>query len=558
MGDRIGPREVTAAARGATRVLGAAAGPSETVGSRAEWVEALEALQALVDTAQAAQDVATVRLAAIEPETLESGEEIETHRAPGHVALDAPALVSGALVVTQVEAERRVRAAVRLAADGPEGTDTATGLAGLHLAMASGRLDPYRAGVVATELEECPAEVAATVVTGLEEYLGVEDGPRLRRRVRRMLARISPDLLRQRAVRARSESRLERWAGEPGVDTWHGTFPSEEALVAWAAIDDLAQRYVADGTCSRVDRARAKALTDLVTGAATVDVDVRLTVPAEAGASPGACPADAASDLVEVGGARPAEPMLVPRGWLGSPAHGAGSCADAPPASRGEGGGPPRGIRDPESSKNLVCDPGSGGVVDPRDDLRSSGYRLGRRLARLVRDRDGRCRFPGCHVAARFCDLDHVLPWPAGVTSAANLVCLCRRHHRVKQRPGWRVVLAPDGTARWTDPTGRTRMTAPLDRLDPVVLPDLGTDPASEAGAPDGGGDLFSPVEYALEHLLVPSRQGPRRSRAAPAAPGDGCRVDVHVLRGPSRLVDLPRHRPRAGRPPPRPDVPPF
>jgi len=73
-------------------------------------------------------------------------------------------------------------------------------------------------------------------------------------------------------------------------------------------------------------------------------------------------------------------------------------------------------------------------------------------------------------VAARFCDLDHVRPWPIGRTAARNLLSLCRRHHRIKQRPGWRLRLAADGTATWTDPTGRVRTTAPLNALESLVL----------------------------------------------------------------------------------------
>ena len=41
---------------------------------------------------------------------------VESHRGLGHVALDAPAIVSGVLAISAVHAERRVRAAVRLAA----------------------------------------------------------------------------------------------------------------------------------------------------------------------------------------------------------------------------------------------------------------------------------------------------------------------------------------------------------------------------------------------------------------------------------------------------------
>ncbi|PKW25644.1 hypothetical protein ATL31_0442 [Phycicoccus duodecadis] len=556
------------AARVARQVLSDALSPGEVCGSQEEWAQALGELQAVMDTATAAQDAAIVRLAAIEPEVLDDGEVIETHRALGHVALDAPAMVSWTLNVSAVQAERRVRAAVRMAADGPEGTPTETGLRGLHTAMGAGRLDAYRASVVATELEEAPAEVAASVVAGLHEYFGSEDGPRLRRRVRRMLARISPDLVRQRAVRARSECRLERWVGEPGVDTWHGTFPSEEAAQAWAAIDALAQQYVTDGVCDRVDRARAKALTDLVAGNATIDVQIVHTIAAEvptaAGSARGTRASEGASDdlvdvgapaseagaskaapgdLVEVTGLRPGEPTLVSRAWLdhASAPHPTSdtSAGRAAPRPRGE----PRGGLAP-------CDPLTDALLDPDGALTTDTYRPGKALAALVRARDGHCRFPGCHVAARFCDLDHVTPWPTGPTSAANLVCLCRRHHRIKQRPGWQAVLHPDATLTWTDPTGRNRTTHPVDHLHRAVLPDRGSDPAPitynpRLVTPDAP---HSTLEYHLEHNPGPP----------PARPRIRCRIDHHhPTAARAHLAYTSAHPPRRRALPP-PDDPPF
>ena len=118
----------------------------------------------------------------------------------------------------------------------------------------------------------------------------------------------------------------------------------------------------------------------------------------------------------------------------------------------------------------VPCDPLTGARLDPDDQLTTDAYRPGTPLTALVKARDGRCRFPGCSIAARFCDLDHVRPWPTGPTTATNLLTLCRRHHRIKQAPGWRVHLAPDGTTTWTDPTAHVRTTAPLDALKTLVL----------------------------------------------------------------------------------------
>jgi hypothetical protein len=85
-------------------------------------------------------------------------------------------------------------------------------------------------------------------------------------------------------------------------------------------------------------------------------------------------------------------------------------------------------------------------------------YTPGRRLKRLVRARAPRCEWPACGRRATRCDLDHDLPWPYGATCACNLGPLCRRHHRIKQL-GWTKHRRPDGSIRWTSPTGRTWTT---------------------------------------------------------------------------------------------------
>ena len=86
-----------AAADAAVAALSAVVVPSWVAGSRSDWAGVVGSLQRVIDVASAVQDAAIVRLAAIEPECLEDGTEVECHRGLGHVALDAPAILSGVL-----------------------------------------------------------------------------------------------------------------------------------------------------------------------------------------------------------------------------------------------------------------------------------------------------------------------------------------------------------------------------------------------------------------------------------------------------------------------------
>lgn len=81
-------------------------------------------------------------------------------------------------------------------------------------------------------------------------------------------------------------------------------------------------------------------------------------------------------------------------------------------------------------------------------------YRPDERLRAYIQGRDGTCRFPGCHVPARRCDIDHVIPFPQGPTTPDNLHCLCRRHHNMKTERKVHPELFPDGSVMWTFPTG--------------------------------------------------------------------------------------------------------
>jgi hypothetical protein len=105
-------------------------------------------------------------------------------------------------------------------------------------------------------------------------------------------------------------------------------------------------------------------------------------------------------------------------------------------------------------------------VHHPGDAPAESGYRPSAALERFIRCRDLTCRFPGCDRPAEFCDLDHTVPYPLGLTHPSNLKCLCRKHHLLKTFwTGWSDEQWPDGTILWTAPSGQTYTTRPGGRL---------------------------------------------------------------------------------------------
>ena len=93
----------------------------------------------------------------------------------------------------------------------------------------------------------------------------------------------------------------------------------------------------------------------------------------------------------------------------------------------------------------------------------TAGYRPGALLRHLVEVRDGQCTQPTCVRAARRCDFEHAVPYDkGGRTCGCNGGCRCRRDHKVKQSPGWKVTQPRPGYHQWTTPSGRTFTTEPM------------------------------------------------------------------------------------------------
>lgn len=86
---------------------------------------------------------------------------------------------------------------------------------------------------------------------------------------------------------------------------------------------------------------------------------------------------------------------------------------------------------------------------------------------RAIALRDGGCVIPGCHVAAAWCEVHHVVPHAddPGGTTTDNGALLCWHHHRTLETSGWAVRMV-DGmpwvkTPTWLDRAGRWRPSRP-------------------------------------------------------------------------------------------------
>ncbi|KAA0023640.1 HNH endonuclease signature motif containing protein [Antrihabitans cavernicola] len=94
-------------------------------------------------------------------------------------------------------------------------------------------------------------------------------------------------------------------------------------------------------------------------------------------------------------------------------------------------------------------------------------YRPDAETVAIVRARDRHCRFPGCRMPAKKCQVDHVIPFrhhaphAGGWTIPSNLQCLCAFHHQLKTMKLWTAKMLPGGIIIWTSSYGTTHITLP-------------------------------------------------------------------------------------------------
>ena len=313
-------------------------------------------------------------------------------------------------------------------------------------AMRAGLLDLAKAKIIAVELGDASDEQARLVVAGLLPDVEWCTTAQLREKIRRLLARLDPDAVRRRNKKALESRWVQHTEYSDGTAAISGIYlPKDKAAAAFDHINAIAKATKAAGGEDRtMDQLRADVFADLLAGvdpAATGAVMPAVrkgVVNLHIGLTTLTCLDDYPGEI-EGFGPVIADIARETAAQLAETASWRFTVFDDNGETVAEG--PLR--RRPPTPTPATADAG-------RD-----GYRPTARQKAFVIGRDRTCRAPGCRRPARTCDLDHIMNWAySRETSIANLIPLCRRHHRAKHKGQFQVRRTTTGID-WITPCGR-------------------------------------------------------------------------------------------------------
>jgi hypothetical protein len=359
-------------------------------------------------------------------------------------------------------------------------------------ALEAGRITLSKARIIDAETLNLTDEHTAAVETKVLAKARQQTPGQVRVATRRAVLRADPDAARKRAEQARRERGVRVWPEPEGMATLSAYLPAADAVGVFAVLDEHARQAGSARDERSIDARRGDALVDLVldpTGVARQATNATRDRTTEepgghhrndgsathatgrrgrdsddvAATAPTGCRCDCGR--CRRGGGVDVRVTIPYTALLGAD--------DLPGDLAGYGPIPAAVARDLAAGgtwRRILTDPVSGRPVD----YGTTRYRPPAHLAGLVITRDQTCQFPGCRVPAHRCDLDHAIPHhpdtDTGPTSTTNLGPKCRRHHKVKQTPGWSVTQHPDGCTTWTTPSGHNYHSQPPPLTDPEPL----------------------------------------------------------------------------------------
>jgi Domain of unknown function (DUF222) len=386
-------------------------------------------------------------------------------------------------------------------------------LPGTRAALHDGTLSLGKARIIVNAtglLDEAEARAAEQEV--LDRAARLTPGG-LRAAIARAVLEAAPEKARKRRETAAKFARMERWLEDSGNAALAGReLAPDEVLAADERITAWAGELKAAGLEGGMDELRARAYLDLLLGkdsrpgaSQPATSQPRTSGPAPGGFAgratltvPLATVVGLADRPGELSGLGPVDPWLardLASAAAASPkttwcvtvtdakGHAVGhGCARLEPKSRGQRAGPgPPGFSFTPASRDgppggygtwRLRTPGPGPdliitleslATDPcGHQHQASSHDPGVKLRHLSQIRHATCTSPICRRPAARCDFEHNTPYEAGGrTCLCNGGPKCRHDHRLKQHPKWKVDQLPDGTFRWTTPSGRSYATEP-------------------------------------------------------------------------------------------------
>jgi len=334
----------------------------------------------------------------------------------------------------------------------------------------------------------------------------------LRSAIARAVIEVAPKKAKERREKAARQARVERWAEESGNAGLAGReLPAAQVHAADQRISSWARQLKQAGLDGSTDELRARALMDLLLGTDSrpglggsgaddassgpippgfvghVNLTIPLTTTLNLAERPGEIPGvgpidpDLARDLATTAARNPRTTWCVTVTDQHGHAIGHG-CArpgarshrrcvgPSPPGftfTSARRDGPPGGygtwrLHTPGNGPDLTVtlDPVTTDPCDHRYQAR--GHDPGVKLRHLSQVRYATCTGIACRRPSTHADFEHNTPYEAGGrTCLCNGGPKCRQDHRLKQHPRWKVDQLPDGTFRWTTPSGRTCTTEP-------------------------------------------------------------------------------------------------
>jgi hypothetical protein len=394
-------------------------------------------------------------------------------------------------------------------------------LADTGAALEAGRLDLAKARVISDLTDSLPEQITQRVQAAALEKASTQTTGQLRRRIRRIVQRLAPEAIEERKREAVRQRRLELFDTPSGTsDLALCDLAAEDAHAIYNKITAAALGIKSDGDTRPLDAIRADLATQLLQGSPLPDA-IRALIGRTCtnAAHPGSVssrrvpalndrasglPQPAQGDRASVSGAAPVVPVVpvcvhacptptptptpTPDGLLSEGVDAepsGGRQASVSEERHGDevevsvladviaqrlalvsGRVPSRGLpsavrRAVQRIRHDLAEAREAACRGDDEMHGRPGYRPPAAMRREVEARHETCVFPSCNQPSHRCDLDHTILWRPGTTCLCNLAPLCRRHHRLKQRPDWRLVHVWPGLLIWVTPSGAWYIVRP-------------------------------------------------------------------------------------------------